>query len=135
MGKFMFAILLVFAVELALFVFGGIGYAQTSLFSLIYNPSSVWTNPLMLLFFIAIGVSIGATIIPLNLWNVNTIGIYAGIIVITMRFIYSIFHLGTFIYGSLSGLGELAPLITAIIIGPLAIGYAIASLEWMRANQ
>ena len=136
MGKFMYAVLLMFGIELSLYLFGGTDFSNTLLFGMLFNPASIWTNAFYLVITAAIAIAIGATIIPGNFVQLNTIGLYAGIAAVLITFLASAVHLWSFINGSLTELSiESAQIVATVIVAPLIIFYIFAVSEWVRANQ
>src|SRR3989337_1950577 len=125
MGKFMFALLTVLGIELAIFLFGGGTNSNTSLFGMLFNPASFPTNPFFLGIAGAILLTVGTAIIPGNLYQLNQLGLYGIIASTIFTFFASIASLGTFVYGQLTEIGiSSALLITTIITSPIAIVYA-----------
>lgn len=136
MGKFIYAVMMVFIIELGLYLFGA-SYSTTSLFNVIDNPSSLLSDPLYLLIVATLGLFALSAIIPLNTFQINIYALYAGVMVIFVAFGLSIVHLWQFLNGALDPLVtvELARVIKMLIIGPTLMFYLIAALEWVRANQ
>lgn len=133
--KIIFPLLTAFGIELALFLFGGGTYANSSLFGMIYNPASIFTNQLYITIVAMIAVSIGAAIIIGNFYQVSNLGVYATLAAVLITFISTIIHLSSFINGQLTEIGiDSAGVITAIIIAPFLLGYLISVIEWMRWN-
>ena len=135
-GKFIYAIIFVMIIEVSLYVFGGTTYANSSLFSIIDNPSQIYTNPFYIAIGIAVAVFAGSQIIPGNLWNINVYGVYAGMAIPALTFFVSIIHLWTFAAAELTdvmGLG-MAHLVVGITMIPIALFYLLAVAEWVRSN-
>lgn len=135
MGKYTYAVIMVFAIEFALWLFAGTNYSQTSLFGILFNPTTLISNPL----YIAIGVTLlafaASAIIPLNTFQINIYALYAGLAVAFISFSLSIVHLWQFIYGELSGVTtQLALPITTLIIAPILTYYLVSTVEWVRGN-
>jgi len=135
MGKYAYAVIMVFSIEFALWLFAGASYSNTSLFGILFDPTTILSNPL----YIAIGVVLlafaASAIIPLNTVQINIYALYAGLAVAFISFSLSIVHLWTFIYGELSGITtQLALPITTLIIAPILAYYLISTVEWVRGN-
>lgn len=135
MGKFVYAVMMVFVIELALYLFGGT-YGNSSLFNLITNPSLLTSNPIYILILGAVAAFAIATIIPFTSGGVSVYVLYAGIIAIFITFGASIVHLWGFLNGTLTPLisAEMALVVKALIIGPILITYILACAEWIRSN-
>jgi len=135
MGKYVYAVLMVFTIEFALWLFTGAGHSSTSLFGILFDPTTLISNPL----YIAIGVTLlafaASAIIPLNTFQINIYALYAGLAVAFISFSLSIVHLWQFIYGELSGITtQLAIPITTLIVAPILAYYLISTVEWVRGN-
>ncbi|GAG57368.1 unnamed protein product [marine sediment metagenome] len=136
MGKFTYAVLMVFLIEMALWLFAGTEYSQSTLFAIISDPSTLLSNPLYILITVTLVAFGAAAIIPGNLFQVNIYALYAGLSAIFISFSVSIVHLWQFIYGELSGITiEFALPITILIIAPFLVTYILATVEWVRSNQ
>ncbi len=133
MGKFTYAVLMVFTIELALYIFTGTEYATTTLFDMLLDPSTLIANPLYILFGVSLVVFGASAIIPGTFYQNQISFMYLSIAVAFLSFSMSIVHLWTFINGELSGLG-LGNLISLLIISPILIYYIIATTEWVRSN-
>jgi len=136
MGKFVYAVIMVFVIELALYLFGGTSYSTTSLFNLLFNPSILISSPFYILITVALAAFAASAIIPGNLYQINIYALYAGMAAIFITFTLSIIHLWQFTYGELSGILTMnfAQIITTLIIAPFLIYYLLASAEWVRSN-
>ena len=135
MGKYAYAVIMVFSIEFALWLFAGTSYSSTSLFGILFDPTTLLSNPL----YIAIGVTLlafaASAIIPLNTFQINIYALYAGLAVAFISFSLSIVHLWQFVYGELSGVTtQLALPITTLIIAPILTYYIISTVEWVRGN-
>ncbi len=137
MAKIVYAILLVFFIEFALYFFGGTTYSQTSLMSMILNPESITTTPLFIGLLVILGAFAAAVIIVGNFYNINVYALYASMIIIFISFITSLVHLYSFVGGALSAKlsAELVQLLQVVFIGPLIIFYIMSCVEWVRSNQ
>ncbi len=135
MGKFVYAILTAFAIEMALWLFAGTSYAQSSVFSLLANPSILTSSAFYLLLVGALAAFAASAIIVGNIWQINVYALYAGVAAVMITFGLNIVHLFIFIQGELSGLTpEFALPITMLICAPLLLYYLIATMEWVRNN-
>lgn len=144
MGKYIYALATVFIIEFLLWLFGGTSYANTSIFSILTDPSALLSNPI----YIAIGVALvafaGSTVIPIvagTSLQLNVYALYSGLAVIFLSFSMSIAHLWTFISGEISGalcgVGVIcnpALYITVPIIFPIFLFYLISTIEWVRGT-
>ena len=136
MGKYVYAVLMVFSIEFALWLFAGTSYAQTTLFGLLADPTTLLSSALYIAIVVALGAFAGSAIIPLNTWQINIYALYAGLAIVFISFSLSIVHLWQFVYGELSGITtQLALPITMLIIAPILTYYIIATTEWVRGNQ
>ncbi len=138
MGKYTYAVLTVFAIELALYLFAGASYSGTTLFGLLFNPTNFLSNTLYTITILGVLAAFAASvIIPGNFYQINIFALYAGVIVVFISFGLSIIHLWQFIYGELSGMltADFALMITGLLIAPIFLFYMMASLEWVRSNQ
>lgn len=137
MGKYAYAVMMVFSIEFALWLFGGTNYSTTSLFGILFDPTTLESNPLYsTIIIVALAAFAASAIIPGNLWSINIYALYAGIAVVFIGFSLSIVHLWQFVYGELSGMLtiELATPITILIIAPILTFYIITTVEWVRSN-
>lgn len=138
MSKFAYSLTAVFLIELALYIFVGTSYAQTTLFGLLLNPSTIISNGIYILILGVLGVFALSAILPGNFIQINIYALYAGMAVVIVTFILNIVHLSSFIYGVLvgiNGMGTSALWITSLICGPLLIFYLISTMEWVRSNN
>lgn len=136
MSKFLYALCLVFATELALFLFGGSTFSNSTLLGFLLYPST-WQQSAfwiaLLVGLTALGVS---TIIPGSFVQVNIYALYAGLALVALSFGISLFHLSSFMYGALKAFTGVTPalVITSFVIAPLIVFYITAVMEWVRAN-
>lgn len=136
MGKFVYAIMMVFMIEYALWLFGGTSYVTTSLFGILFNPTTLLSSQLYILITFALAAFAASVIIAGNFYQINIYALYAGVVAAFFSFIFSIVHLYTFLYGQLESIYvEMAGPITILITAPLLIFYLISCLEWVRSNQ
>jgi hypothetical protein len=137
MGKFIYAVMLVYVIELALWLFGGTTYSNSSLFTLLLDPSAITSSAFYTVIIVAMGGFALATIIPGNLWQINVYALYAGIGVIVITFVISIAHLWMFIGGELEGIltAQFTTLIQILITSPILVTYLLAVAEWVRSNS
>lgn len=136
MGKFMYAVLMVFFIEFSLWLFAGVDYVTTSLFGILFNPTTMSSNALYVLIIVTLGAFAASVIIPGNFYQINIYALYAGIAVVFFSFVFSIVHLFSFVYGQLESVAlGLALPITILITAPLFIYYMMATVEWVRSNQ
>ncbi len=132
--KIVYCFMAVFTIELALFLFGGSTYGNSSLFNMIFNLSSLSTATFYLVIFAALSITAG-TIIAGNYYQLNTFAVFSGVAVVALTFVFSIVHLGAFISGELSIFSpEFAKIITMLIVAPLIFVYTISIMEWARGN-
>ena len=138
-GKFTYAVMLVYFIELAMYMFGGPEAGATSIFNFLFNPSTILSSPLYAGLLIALGaISISAIIVG-NLWSVNIYALYTAVVLIAITFVLSIVHLWQFLDGEFASITILDPItsqiILAVVISPLVWFYLTAVLEWVRGNQ
>jgi len=136
MGKYVYAVLLALLIEFGLFLFGGTEYANSSLFAIINEPILILKNPFYLVIEAAIAIFIGAKIVPGNFIELNTYGVYAGVAFVSLTFLLSIVHLWSFMNAQIgSAISEsFAQIVTAVVVIPLVVFYAVSTIEWVRAN-
>ena len=134
MGKFVYAIMLVFFIEFALYFFAGADYAQTSLFGFILNPSD--SSVFYVLLYAAIFALGTVGIVATAFFQINIYGVYAGMAAVLLTFFMSIVHLVGFLDSSLASKisPEFSLFIISLISAPLIIFYLIATIEWVRSN-
>lgn len=135
MGKYTYAVLMVFAIEFALWLFAGTSYSTTSLFAILFDPTTLISSPLYIAITVALLAFAASAIIPLNTFQINIYALYAGLATAFISFSLSIVHLWTFVYGELSGIStQLALPITTLIVAPILTFYLISTAEWVRGN-
>ena len=136
-SKFIYAVMTVFMVELAVWLFGGSTYGNTSLFAILLDPSTLLNSNLYVTVIVAALIAFAASaIIPGQLWSINIYALYAGVVLVFMGFLASVIHLWVLLHGSLTTLGyPLSSIIPTLITFPVLIFYLIAGLEWVRSNQ
>jgi len=136
MAKIIWAVLTAFAIELAVYLFGGSDIANSSLFSLLLNPSSISTASLYLIIKAAM-VAIGAsTIIIGTFYNINIYGIYASVAAVLLTFALSIADFWRFLNGQLVSLQVAnSSIIATIVTAPLILSYLIITLNYVRSND
>jgi len=146
MGKLIAALLLVFAIEVALVTFGGVGGDNTSLFTFLMDMSSWQTTGFWLLIVALFSISAYATIVPGSFVQVNQWALYGIACAILITFFASIAHLWSFMgsqLGSIMDPGKICSIsnfciswwIASLICAPLGIFYIISISEWFRSNQ
>lgn len=137
MGRSMvYALTLAMVIELALYLFAGSSYQNTSLFGIIQDPSTLAGNP-WFIGAIAVLTSIAvAKIIPGNFFNFNQFAIYSSLAVIFLSFAITIVHLWQFVNGQLAMYGLTSgKWIASLITLPLLIFYFIAVFDWVRGSD
>ena len=136
MGKFIYAVMMVFSIEFALYFFGGSQFSQTSLFGILFDPTTILSNPLYsTVILVTLAAFAASVIIPGNFYQINIFALYAGIMVVFITFSLSIVHLWQFMYGQLSAISvDFAQPITILIVSPLLAFYLITGIEWVRSN-
>ena len=134
MAKITAALILVFAIELSMFLVINNPSTHTSLFSYIVDPSNTLNNPFYNLFTGQIGqiASIGAVVVGF-FFILRTEVIYAGVSIVIIAFITNIVQVWVLIrsqswFNDPTTSGTVATLITA----PLFIFYLIATLDYIR---
>ena len=136
MGKYVYAVMMVFTIEFALYLFGGTTYSSTSLFGILFNPSILLSSPLYIAITVALAAFAASAIIPLNTFQINIYALYAGLAAAFISFSLSIVHLWTFINLQLSGALtiQMAQIIATLITAPFLAYYLISTAEWVRGN-
>lgn len=134
MGKMTMALLVVFAVELAmtLFLTGG-GGSNTSIYTLLINPSGMEGNSFFLMFISRIG-AIGtlSAIVAGFLFLIRVEPAYAILTATFITFGLNITRLWTAI-NSQAAFGDSNALIATIICSPLLIFYIMACMDYIRS--
>lgn len=139
MGKFTYAVLMVFSIEFALWLFAGASYSTTSLFGILSDPSTLLSNPLYLIVILGalstFALAIAVPIVAGTSVQFNLFALFAGVSAVFITFTMSIVHLWQFLYGELSGITtQLALPITILIVSPILTYYIISTVEWVRSN-
>ena len=134
MSKYVYALIVVFIIEFALWIFAGTTYANSSLFNFVTNPST--TSPFYTTLYLAIIGLSAFTIVASAFYNINIYGVYAAIAAVFLTFFMSVIHLSEFVYGELSASlsSEFATIISMLIIAPFAITYLLATVEWIKGG-
>lgn len=137
MGKMISALLIVFVLELTMFVFQW-AVPNSSLFTWLIDPSNTnqdFSNvPFLTLFNSSITSLIG--LLGLGIVLAVTIfirieGAYAIIAAAIFTFMFSIIHFWVFIY-SQAGLQDSSAVVATMITAPLLIFYVITVIDWIR---
>ena len=137
MAKLLGALLIVFAIELAMFLFVGTSYGQSSLFTVLMNPPILTSSGFYLIFTaILVGAS-AAVIIIGSAYQINQWALFAVAGISLITFAVHITHFWSFIQLNLTpAVGILwAGYIASFITGPLLLLYIITVVEWSRGNQ
>ncbi len=136
-SKLTYAILLIFILEVAMYLFAGTEYSNTSLFGMILGEGSILSSALFTSLLLIIGGIAAATIISGNFININIYAIYAAMIVVLIKFVQTILAFGNLITSELETVlsPEMMLAVWSILIGPLIIFYVISCIEWIRSNQ
>ena len=139
MARYVYALLTIFIIELALWLFAGTDYSQSALFSLLSDPASASSSSFYLKIKLALQAFGAAAIIAGFIFSKNTAGIYAGVAGAFLTYAFVIADLYKFIFGQLTErLGTADPFaltITSLIVAPLLLYFLMATLEWVRSNQ
>jgi hypothetical protein len=136
MAKVIWALLSAFAIELALYMFGGTSYETSSLFKLLIDPSGIGASTFYLLIVGAM-LAIGATTIIIGtFYNINIYGIYASVTAVLITLSLIMAHLWTFLNGELTSLNvDNSSIIASVIVVPLLAAYMFIVLNYVRAND
>jgi len=137
-NKFILAVLMVYLIELGLYLFGGPNVANSSIFNLLFNPFDIENSLMYIAVFAALGFISASVILPGNWISINIYALYSAIVVIVITFVISLMHLWTFLDTELSTfLGDttVSPIILAVVISPIVWFYLIAVIDWVRSNQ
>lgn len=138
MGKFVYAIMTAFMIELALYLFAGFDVNKTNIFAILFNPAVLEFSVWFVAIIAALGFIAAVVIVPGLLVQFNIYAFYAGVITASISFALSISHLYSWLYGEFSTLmtsDSLAQVICIMIVSPFLLYYIIACMEWVRANQ
>ena len=134
-NKLVYALVMVLIIETCLFLFGGTGTANSSLFTFVTTPSAFTTGIFYVAIFALLLVFTGSSIIPGSLWTVNTVGVFAGLSILVITFIVNIGHLGSFIIGQTEGMSAaFTTILMVFLVAPLAILYIVTVFEFARSN-
>lgn len=136
MGRVIWGLIMVFAMEAGMYIFGGSSYSQTSLFYLFNDPttfvsSSIYTAMQAVLVAVALaGIFIGSFIYK------SETAEYAGFAALMLTFFFSIVHFWSFINAQLSGyLSENSWIVTSLILAPVMITFLMIILEYGRGRD
>jgi len=135
MGKMTAALILVFAIELALTLFlnQSASTNPTALYSLLNNPVGLSTNNLFALFAGRMAAIAALSAIVVGFFFIIRIETaYALIAATFILFAWNIVHLWLAI-SSQGIFGGAGPLVATLITGPLLIFYIMATMDWIRA--
>lgn len=146
MGKFTSAILLMVAIELALYLFmsqtcvnipsdisdTGQAACHTSLLNMILSPTGLSSDAFFSLILGNIGKIATLSAIIVGFFFILRIEVaYAGIAIVAATFVWNVVQLWTAIR-SQGVFGDSASLVATIIAGPLLIFYIIAVMDYIR---
>jgi len=143
MAKLLNALIMILMIEVGLFLFQGGTTSATNLMGLTVtfpgvDALGIAARDISLItgFIVALGILTGVGIFVGTFSNTVTFVIYAVPAIAFLGLAAVITQLALFISGSLEGANPLfVVLANAIIIIPLTIYYAMAVMEWVRANQ
>lgn len=135
-SKFTHVLLMVFLVELAMYLFAGTGYTKTPLFNLLTEQLGFFNNPIYLNVVSGIGLFAIAAIFVGTFFQFNINAIYASLAALTVTYIFALVQFWALINSQLHvNSPELSLLIPTFIVAPLLIYYVVATMEWIRGNQ
>jgi len=136
MGKLTGALLLVFAIEVALFLFSGTSYANSPVFNLIMNPQTLTSSAFYLIMLTLLAGAALAVVVPGAFYQVNQWALFAVAALLMVTYAVHITHFWAFIQGQLYWyMPEWSGIIASLIIGPFLIYYLMTIVEWTRGNQ
>jgi len=92
-NKFLYAILMVYFIELAMYLFGGPVASATSVFNLLFNPAAILSSSLWTILSASLVLISGSAIIVGNLWGVNIYALYTAVSIVTINFVFTLTHL------------------------------------------
>jgi len=145
MAKLYAALMLVFVIEVALVVFGGTDYPQSSLFNLLTSPEIFSSSGFYLIMLGILTTAALAYIVPGSFIQVNQWALFAAAGAVTITFGVHISHLYSFLSGQLTSIMDpgasctafsscTGNLIAVLITAPLLLFYIITVVEWSRNN-
>jgi len=148
MAKLTAALLLVFIIEVALYLFGGV-QEGSGIFQAIMHPTLLQTSLFFGIFITLLIAGGAATVTPGTFVNINYQGIFSAASLLLIGFGLSLVHLWSWLASQLAsilnpvqsaagtcGVTTLCDgwIYAALITAPLLIFYIIAVTEWSRAN-
>jgi hypothetical protein len=141
--KLVYALMTAFAIELSLYVFGGMDMAKTSIFGILFNPSTIASSVLWLLILASVALVGVAIFLPGLFAQLNPYALYAIVMGSLLPLVVSIVHLYQWTFSELASIlpscsvssCPMGQLIAIIICSPFLLYYIIACLEWIRGNQ
>ena len=135
MGKFVYALMTAFAIEMSLWIFTGNEFARTAIYNLLSDPTSLTSATIYIVILAALTIFSLSAVLPGTFVSINIYALYAGLALAFITFGWNIVHLFTYLNGELAGLGtELSLIISMIVCGPILMFYLIAVVEWVRNN-
>jgi len=148
MGKMMMGLILVVAIEFALYLFTGTGDTTNSLLQLLINPSgvnfsnfglngSVGSNAFLtaiqavfLAFILIAGLSVGTGFV----FKQDSV-IFAGLAAFLATFLISIIKFWVFLYSNLGAAFEAKSILASIFCAPLFIAWCIIVVDFARGRD
>jgi len=140
MGRIIYALMVVVALDLAMFLFGGTTFANNTLTSLVLNPASLFSSPFYLALVGAIGILVATTAISgmsggaFTFTNVYVL--YASLAVFMITFVGSIINFWGFLNSQLIGsLGSSSTIVSSLICVPLTIPFLMMIVDYVRGTE
>ena len=136
MAKIIYAIMLIFSLEFAMYLFAGTTYGKTSLLALMFE-GSITASTLYTVMIVIIGAFAAATIIVGNFININIYALYAAMILVFISFVQTLTSFKNLIASELTEVlsVEMITILQGVLVFPLIVFYIIACVEWIRSNQ
>lgn len=138
MGQMKNALLLVFAIEAAFYIFLETGYSETSLFTFLLGPENWEAIPYLNSIITAVallgaaGIVVGTFISPGGrewIWR-------AAMVSTSITFGSALFHLSDFVYGAIHNyFPENAAILTALVISPFLLYFIFVSIDFISGKD
>lgn len=135
MGKIMYGMILMFAIELALVLFAKAAFPGSSLYNLMINPAG-WQSEIFLDYLIGDILLIAGTVgIVAGLYFIrNEWIVYAGVGAVFISFGINLYNMWQFI--SAQGIfGDSGAIVGTILVSGLLISYIVTVLDFTRGRD
>ena len=136
MARLIYAIMVLIACELTLYLFGGQNGQNSSIFALFLDPSDFGHSQFYLIVFGALTVTGAVTIILGTIFTSLPHLLYIATSAFLIAFVLRIVDFWAFISNSLSAAGiQSATLISSIFVFPIALLYMLTAFDYLRGGE